>query len=93
MSEGMCMKNETNMLHMNISYSNSIKESLDTISCKIHWYIETAQESIPCEGSTYYEKAHQIHWPHTITFIFGGQTIPTSKLESECVYDDIKLIL
>ena len=87
MSEGMHMKNEKNTLHTNIFYSYSIKESLDTImgatmksSCKIHWYREAAQKSIPCEGPTYYEKAHQIHWPHTITFIFGGQTIPISKL-------------
>ena len=53
MSEGMYMKNETNTLHMNIFYNNSIKESLDTImgaamkpSCKIHWYSEAAQKSI-----------------------------------------------
>ena len=28
-----------------------------------------------------------------ITFILGEQTTPVSKLESECVYDDKKLIL
>ena len=85
---------------MNIFYNNSIKESLDTImgatmkpSCKIHWYSEAAQKYIPCEGPTYYENAHQIHWPHTVTFIFGGQTIPISKLESKCVHDDKNLIL
>ena len=82
MSEGMHMKKERKKLHMNIFYNNSIKESLDTImgptmkpSFRIHWYSETTQESIPCEGPTYYEKAHQIHWPHTIAFIFGGQTL------------------
>ena len=95
MSEDMHMRNETNTLCMNIFYNNSIKESLDTImgatmkpSCKIHWYSEDAQKSIPCEGPSYYEEAHQIHWTHTITFIFGGQTVPMSKLESKCVYDD-----
>ena len=100
MSEGMCIKNETNTLCMNHFYNNSIKENLDTIMgatmkpcCKIHWYGETAQKSIPCKGPTYYEKAHQIHWPHAITFIFGEQTTPVSKLESECVYDDKRLIL
>ena len=39
-------------------------------SYKIHWYSETAQKPIPCEGPNYYEKSHQIHWPHTILFIF-----------------------
>ena len=68
MSEGMHTKNETNTLHMNIFYNNSMKERLDTImgatmkpSCRIHWYSEAAQKSIQCEGPTYYEKAHQIY--------------------------------
>ena len=88
MSESFCMKNEANKLHMNIIYNNSIKENLDTImgatmkpTCKIHWYSETAKKYIPVEGITYYEKAHQRYWPHTMTFILGGQTIPISELE------------